>query len=269
MTGVGSTRWLRFDDAGRATYGRLDGDQVQPVEGSPFDGTPAALAPVGSPRPLASLRLLPPCQPGKFLALWNNFHAAADKNGWSLPAEPLWFVKTANCVLAPGATIPPPRHYDGRVLYEGELGIVIGRRAADVDEATAADCILGYTCVNDVTALELLTRDASFAQWSRAKSYDGFGPFGPVIATGLDPSTLKVRTRLNGRERQHYPVSDMIFPPARLVSLLSRDVTLEPGDLIACGTSLGAMPMKPGQVVEVEIDGIGVLTNPYGSAGAG
>lgn len=261
-------RWLRYDDDGTPRHATLVGDQVQPVVGSPFDGSAETLAPAGPPRPLAGLTLLTPCVPRTTIALWNNFQAAADKNGWARPEEPLWLVKTPNTQLAPGAVIPQPRHYDGRVVYEGELGVVIGRRACDVSEDEAAACIFGYTCVNDVTALELITRDSSFAQWCRAKSLDGFGPFGPVIATGLDWTTLEIRTRLNGRERQRYPAADMIFSPAQLVSRLSRELTLEPGDLIACGTSLGVMPMKPGQQVEVEIEGIGILSNTYGAAAA-
>jgi 2-keto-4-pentenoate hydratase/2-oxohepta-3-ene-1,7-dioic acid hydratase in catechol pathway len=156
-----------------------------------------------------------------------------------------------------------PAGYDGRVVYEGELGIVIGRTCRNVAEADAASHIFGYTCINDVTALDLLAADPSFPQWTRAKGFDGFAPVGPVIATGIDPAGLVVRTLVNGRERQNYPVADMIFPPAKLVSLISRDLTLEPGDVIACGTSLGVLPMRPGTTVEVAIDGIGTLKNAF------
>jgi 2-keto-4-pentenoate hydratase/2-oxohepta-3-ene-1,7-dioic acid hydratase in catechol pathway len=115
--------------------------------------------------------------------------------------------------------------------------------------------------VNDVTALDLIGEDSSFAQWTRAKSFDTFGAFGPVIATGLDPDVLGVKTLVGGKVRQDYPVADMIFTPRELVSLVSRGMTLVPGDVIACGTSLGAMPMRPGVEIEVAIDGIGVLSN--------
>ena len=118
-----------------------------------------------------------------------------------------------------------------RVLYEGELGIVIGKQGKDIALDQAVDYIFGYTCVNDVTALDLLKADLSFAQWTRAKSFDCFGPFGPVIATSVDPAELVVRTLVNGKERQNYAVHDMIFPPAQLVSLISRDMTLLPGDV--------------------------------------
>ena len=128
----------------------------------------------------------------------------------------------------------------------------------------APDHIFGYTCVNDVTAADIINKNPTFAQWTRAKSFDGFGAFGPVIATGLDPAGLRVRTVLDGQERQNYPVSDMILPPARLVSLISQDMTLLPGDLIACGTSIGVGTMKnPTNTVEVSIEGVGTLENVF------
>jgi 2-keto-4-pentenoate hydratase/2-oxohepta-3-ene-1,7-dioic acid hydratase in catechol pathway len=187
--------------------------------------------------------------------------------GQAIPAVPLYFLKSTGCIVGPEAIVTPPASYCGRVLYEGELGIVIGAGGRDLDEAAAERAIFGYTCVNDVTALDLLTEDASFPQWARAKGCDSFGPVGPVIATGLDWRSLQIRTRLAGRERQNYPASDMILSPAAIVSLISRELTLHPGDLIACGTSLGALPMRAGQMVEVEIEGIGVLCNRMADAG--
>jgi 2-keto-4-pentenoate hydratase/2-oxohepta-3-ene-1,7-dioic acid hydratase in catechol pathway len=151
-------------------------------------------------------------------------------------------------------------------VYEGELGIVIGHECCRAGEAEAEAAIFGYTCVNDVTALDLLQADPSFPQWARAKGCDTFGPVGPAIATGLDPAALTVRTLLNGRERQGYPVADMILPPRRIVSLLSQEMTLHPGDLIACGTSIGVLPMRPGMEVSVVIEGIGALTNRFEAA---
>ena len=254
--------WGRIAVEGRIVFGTVEGGSLRVHEGDMFSGA----RPTGETVDLAGSNWLTPCAPSKMLALWNNFHAAADKNGWAKPAEPLYFVKTANSFTAHGAVIPAPTSYDGRVMYEGELGVVIGREARAVTVEDAASHIFGYTCVNDVTALELLHRDASFAQWSRAKNFDGFGAFGPVIATSMDAGSLTVRTLVNGRERQNYPVADMIFSPAHLVSLISRDMTLFPGDVIACGTSLGALPMKAGTTVEVAIDGVAVLQNTYGTA---
>ena len=251
--------WVRFDQDGEIGFGTLTGEVVAVHEGDMFSDA----APTGREVPLAHLTLLTPSVPAHFIGLWNNFHAAAEKQGNAIPAEPLYFLKGSNSLLAHGGIIRKPAHYDGRVVYEAELGIVIGRRARDLGETEAAAAIFGFTCVNDVTALEILTRDGSFAQWTRAKSFDSFGVFGPGIATGLDPATLTIRALINGRERQNYPASDMIFSPSRLVSLISRDMTLEPGDVIACGTSIGAGVMRPGTVVEIAIDGIGTLRNSF------
>ena len=254
------TLWARIEHEGRPRIGIVDGDAVRLHEGTLFE--PGAAT--GETVPAAEARWLTPTTPTKMVALWNNFRAAAEKNGWAIPAEPLTFIKAPNAFAAHGQQIRVPASYDGRVAYEGELGIVIGKTCTAVTVGEAADHILGYTCVNDVTALELLQRDPSFPQWTRAKNFDTFGVFGPVVATGIDPLALSVRTLVNGRERQNYRIDDMIFPPAELVSRLSRDMTLMPGDVIACGTSLGVLPMKPGTVVEVTIDGIGTLANRYG-----
>ena len=254
------TRWIRFEHRGDVGFGALEGNVISRFEGELFD----------SPRrtddtlSLDEVALLTPVVPSKMIGLWNNFHALAEKLKLNPPAEPLYFIKANSSFLAGGEMIRRPRSYRGKVVYEGELGIVIGRRCASVSEAEAAEHIFGYTCVNDVTAAELLNRDPSFAQWSRAKSFDGFGVFGPVVATDLDPAGLTVRTVLNGEERQNYPVSDMIFPPAALVSRISQDMTLLPGDVIACGTSLGVGSMKePRNMVEVTIEGIGTLSNVF------
>ncbi len=253
-------KWMRCRHDGRELFGVLEGDTLAVHEGDLFE----APRPSGEHVPVAGVEWLMPCRPGKMLALWNNFSAAAEKNGWALPAEPLYFVKTPNSYAAHGQAIASPAPEVGRVAYEGELAIVIGRRARGVSPARAATHIFGYACANDLTAIELLNRDPAFAQWTRAKGFDGFGVFGPVIETDFDPAVASVRTLVGGRERQNYALADMIFPPLELVSRLSQDMTLEPGDVILCGTSLGVLPMKPGTTVEVEIDGIGRLVNTYG-----
>lgn len=252
-----STQWLRFRHQGTPGFGVLTPQGVQPYEGELF----GSKRPLGAVLPLAGIEWEPPCLPSKMFALWNNFRAAAQKNGWAEPSEPLYFLKAANSFSAQGRAVPWPRSFEGRVLYEGELGVVIGKAGKNIALHEATDHIFGVTCVNDVTALDLLRADASFEQWVRAKSFDGFTPFGPVIATGLALDALQVRTLVNGRERQNYAVSDMFFSPAALVSRLSRDVTLLPGDVISCGTSLGAGPWSPGATVEVIIDGVGSLAN--------
>jgi 2-keto-4-pentenoate hydratase/2-oxohepta-3-ene-1,7-dioic acid hydratase in catechol pathway len=213
---------------------------------------------------LADVELLPPATPSKIVALWNNFHALAAKLNQPTPPEPLYLLKAPTSVAAPGAVVKRPGCYDGKTTYEGELGIVIGKTCRTVSADDADDFIFGYTCVNDITANDILTRDPTFAQWARAKGIDGYGPFGPVITTDVDPAELVVRTILNGVERQNYPISDMIFTAQELVSRISHDMTLLPGDLICCGTSIGVGVMKePVNTVTVAIDGIGELTNEF------
>jgi 2-keto-4-pentenoate hydratase/2-oxohepta-3-ene-1,7-dioic acid hydratase in catechol pathway len=255
----GMALWIRYEYAGTTGFGTLDGQRIAEHEGDLF----ASPRPNGRSLALSDVRILAPCVPGKMPALWNNFHARAAKEGLPLPADPLVFLKGNNAFCAHGDAIRKPAHFGGRVIFEGELGIVIGKRMIDVAEADAPAHIFGYTIVNDVTAVEILRSDKTFEQWTRSKSFDTFCPIGPVIATGIDPDTLTVRSLLDGQERQNYPVADMIFRPARLASLISRDMTLEPGDIIACGTSVGAGSMKPGSRIEIAIDGIGVLSNPY------
>jgi 2-keto-4-pentenoate hydratase/2-oxohepta-3-ene-1,7-dioic acid hydratase in catechol pathway len=253
------THWIRFLHEQTERFGVLEGEKISVFEGDMF----AECRSTGQTLGLDEVSILPPSKPSKMIGLWNNFHAAAEKNGWAIPEQPLYFIKPPSCFLGSGGTIRRPSSYDGRVVYEGELGIVIGRNCTAVTEEQADDYIFGYTCINDVTALQLINEDPAFPQWTRAKSFDTFGPFGPTVATGVDPGGLTVKTLLNGRERQSYPVSDMIFPPKMLVSRISHDMSLCPGDIIACGTSLGVLPMKPGSAVEVVIDGIGTLRNTF------
>ncbi len=257
------TLWVRFEREGGGGFGVLDGDIVHVHAGCMFDAPSAT----GETVRLDAMRLTAPVHPGKFIGLWNNFHALAAKLGTAIPTEPLFFLKSPGSVLPPDGAIRPPRGYTGKLLYEGELGVVIGRRCAHVTEDEAEAAIFGYTCVNDVTAIDILNADPSFPQWARAKSCDTFGPCGPAIATGLTWSDLRIQTLLNGRERQNYPAHDMILPPARIVSLISREMSLEPGDLIACGTSVGVLPMRAGMVVDVVIEGIGVLRNSVAEPG--
>ena len=251
--------WLRFAHAGAIGFGTLQGTTITVHSGEMFGRNQATSQTLA----LAAVELLAPCLPTKMPALWNNFHERAAKEGNPLPAHPLYFLKSNNSFCAHGVAIRKPAHFEGRVIFEAELGIVIGRRASAVSQADAVDCIFGYTGVNDVTAVEILRADKTFEQWTRSKGFDTFCPIGPVIATGLDPARLRVKALLNGVERQNYPVTDMIFTPAQLVSLISHDMTLEAGDIIACGTSVGAGSMKPGSMITIEIDGVGILENRY------
>ena len=252
--------WVRFEHSGVAGFGTLEGDSIAVYTGNMFDGA----QPAGESLALSSVKLLTPTVPTKIIALWNNFHALAAKLNSPVPADPLYLLKADSCLTTPGAEVRRPASYDGKVVYEGELGIVIGKTATNVSEEEAGAHIFGYTCVNDITAADIINKDATFAQWVRAKSFDGFGPFGPVVATDVDPATLVVRTILNGDERQRYPISDMVFSARQLVSRISHDMTLNPGDVICCGTSLGVGVMKnPTNTVEITIEGIGTLSNTF------
>lgn len=251
-------RWLRFKHQDMICFGTLEGTRIQIWDGAMF-GT---ARPSGAYLELAEVSLLTPTQPSKILALWNNFGALGAKLNLARPAEPLYLIKAPNSYLHPHGTIRQPAS-GGKVVFEGELGIVIGKTTSRVAEADAGKTIFGYTCANDVTVADILNRDPSFAQWVRAKGFDTFCPFGPVVASGLDPATLRVKTILNGEVRQDYPVSDMLFSAAQLVSLISQDLTLYAGDIILCGTSVGVGSMKPGSTVEIEIEGIGKLSNRF------
>lgn len=254
------TKWLRFERGGRIEIGTLHEGEIAVHAGDLFAGA----KPTGETVAFADVKVLTPCAPSKMIGLWNNFHQLAAKNNFAQPPEPLYFLKAPSAFHPHGEPIRRPATYDGKIIYEGELGVVIGKRCFNVTEAEAAGVIFGYTCVNDVTAVDILRKDASFDQWARCKSFDTFGVFGPVIATDLDPMALHVRTVLNGQERQNYPVADMFFPPHKLVAAVSRDMTLMPGDIVACGTSLGAGVMRePKNVVEIVIEGIGALSNTF------
>ncbi|MEE8364414.1 MAG: fumarylacetoacetate hydrolase family protein [Gammaproteobacteria bacterium] len=254
-----SKKWVRYEHARKQGFGILENDTILCHEGDMYQNPRGT----GEKLMIKEVRLLAPCQPTKIVAMWNNFHQLAEAQNLELPEFPFYFIKPESCVSGPGAEIVHPNGYDGRLIYEGELGIVIGKTCKGVSRANVAGYIFGYTCINDVTAIHLLFKYDAFPQWTRSKSFDSFGIIGPCIADLDSPDSLRVRTLVNGEERQNYPVADMIFSPLDLVSLISGDMTLHPGDVIACGTSLGVKTMKPNTVVDVEIEGIGTLTNIY------
>jgi 2-keto-4-pentenoate hydratase/2-oxohepta-3-ene-1,7-dioic acid hydratase in catechol pathway len=252
-------KWVRYEYDGQQGFGLLETDRVHCHEGDMFEDP----QPNGKILALEDVKLLSPCEPSKIVAMWNNFHELAMAQDLELPEFPFYFIKPSSCVSGEGDEILHPQGYDGRLIYEGELGVVIGKTCKSVARSEIADYVLGYTCINDVTAIHLLFKYEAFPQWTRAKSFDGFGVIGPCIAELENPDSLVIRTLVNGEERQNYPVSDMIFSPLDLVSLISGDMTLYPGDVIACGTSLGVKTMKPDTTVSVDIEGIGRLTNYY------
>ena len=204
-------------------------------------------------------RLLAPVAPSKIVAVGLNYRDHAQERGKPIPEEPLLFLKPPSSVIGPGAAIRRPA-WAGRVDHEAELGLVIGRKAYDLASPDAAAAhVFGAVCVNDVTARELLDKDVQF---TRAKGFDTFCPVGPCVSTDLDLRALTVEGRVNGEVRQRSTTAQLIFPPAHLVWAISRVMTLLPGDIISTGTPSGIGPLKAGDVVEVEVQGVGVLRNP-------
>jgi len=201
--------------------------------------------------------LLAPSRPSKIVCVGLNYTEHARELKMDLPSEPILFLKPPSAVINPGDKIIMPE-MSSRVDYEGELGVVIGKRCRNIRAGDAQDHILGYTCFNDVTARDLQQKDG---QWTRAKSFDTFAPFGPGIAV-IDPGSARIQTRVNGNIRQSSNTSDLIFNVFELVEFISRVMTLEVGDVIATGTPPGVGPLQSGDMVEVEIEGIGVLRNP-------
>jgi 2-keto-4-pentenoate hydratase/2-oxohepta-3-ene-1,7-dioic acid hydratase in catechol pathway len=251
-------QWARFrSNDGRIGFGAFEDGRIAEYEGDMF----AAPRPAGRRFARGEFTLESPCTPSKIVALWNNFHALRLKLGKAAPTHPMFLIKPGTSVIGPNTPIRRPTGYIGKIAYEGELGIVIGKLCKDVPLSEARDRIFGFTCVNDVTASAVLDENPDFAQWCRSKGYDTFGCLGPVITTGLEWSRLSVITRVDAVERQNYPLSDMILPPEELVSRISHDMSLLPGDVIACGTSVGIGSVKDGCAVEVEIGGIGSLVN--------
>jgi 2-keto-4-pentenoate hydratase/2-oxohepta-3-ene-1,7-dioic acid hydratase in catechol pathway len=203
-------------------------------------------------------------QPSKIVCVGRNYAAHAKELGNEIPKNPMLFFKPPSALLESGGTIVMPA-VSQQVEYEAEIGVVIGRRASKVSAAEAMSYVRGFTCGNDVTCRDLQKPDG---QWGRAKGFDTFCPVGPVVAEGLDWTTLEVIGRVNGEERQRAPVSDMIFPIPVLIEYISGIMTLEPGDLILTGTPEGVGRLHPGDVVEVEIPGVGILRNTVAGAAA-
>jgi 2-keto-4-pentenoate hydratase/2-oxohepta-3-ene-1,7-dioic acid hydratase in catechol pathway len=235
-------------------FAAAEGSSLFPVEGE-------ALSKEFS---LDQVRLLPPSLPTKIVAIGLNYRDHAEELKLQLPEEPLLFMKPPSSVIGPGdAIVLPPQ--SARVDFEAELAIVIGKAAKQVSRKAAREYILGYTCLNDVTARDLQTKDG---QWTRAKSFDTFCPVGPWIETDVDPSDLQIELYLNGERKQESRTSNLIFDPFRLVEFISSVMTLLPGDLIATGTTSGIGPMKAGDTVDVRIEGIGSLTNVVVNGGS-
>ncbi len=238
---------VRFQTEQGIFSGIIEGDAIRPGGANP----------ASREERLSNVRLLAPCSPSKIVAVGLNYRDHAEELNMKLPEEPLLFLKPSSSVIGPGDTvIMPPQ--SARVDYEAELAIVIGKEAKRVPATDAGAVILGYTCLNDVTARDLQSKDG---QWTRAKGFDTFCPIGPWIDTDIDPSDLKIDLLLNGVIKQSSRTSNLIFSPDKLVEFITSVMTLYPGDVIATGTTSGIGPMANGDTVEVRIEGIGSLTN--------
>lgn len=247
-------RIVRFEHDGAVGYGCVEGDTVYRLEGSPFED-PKRGTVVGA---INDVRLLAPCEPTKVVAVGLNYRSHAQEMELDLPTEPILFMKPSTAVVGPLEDVMYPA-MSQRVDYEAELAVVIGRRAKMLAPDEAASHILGYTCGNDVTARDLQKKDG---QWTRSKGFDTFCPLGPWLVTDLDdPNNVGLSCRVNGVVKQTGNTSDLVFDVFALVSFISQIMTLEPGDVVMTGTPSGIAPVKRGDVMEIAIEGIGVLRN--------
>ena len=246
-------KYCRVQIGGEVFYAELRGDRLLRLRGAPYE----AVEPDGREYALSDGRLLAPAEPSKIVCVGKNYLEHAKEFDSQVPSQPLLFLKPSTAVIGPGDAVVYPS-FATRVDYEGELAVVIGKRCRNVKAENFADVVFGYTCLNDVTERNIQRSDL---QWTRGKGFDTFCPMGPWIVTDLDPSDLAIRTRLNGELRQDSRTSKMIFSLGRILEHITACMTLLPGDVVATGTPEHVAPMQPGDTVEVEIEGIGVLRN--------
>ena len=244
---------VRYQEGTVIKWGVIEEKMVREMEGDPFEHFHLS----SRTKKMEEVRLLAPCLPSKIVALGLNYRDHAQEVKMELPKEPLIFLKPSTTVIGSGEAIVYPK-MSKRVDYEAELAVVIKKKAKAVPEENAAEYILGYTCLNDVTARDLQPKDG---QWTISKSFDTFAPIGPWIVTDIDPHHLDISSYLNGERRQHSNTKNLIFGPQQLVSFISCVMTLLPGDVIATGTPSGIGPMAIGDRVDVVIEGIGTLSN--------
>jgi 2-keto-4-pentenoate hydratase/2-oxohepta-3-ene-1,7-dioic acid hydratase in catechol pathway len=251
------SNWVTYVLNDKEHFGTLSDGIITSYEGNMFDQPNKT----DSIHFVNDVQIINPCKPSKMIALWNNYQSLATEKGLSKPNNPLYLNKAISCIIDQGENIIRPKTYNENIFFEGELGIVIGRSCKDIDVSDAENYIFGYTCINDVTAMDLVKKDPTFDQWTRSKSYDTFGIFGPCITDGIDPMSLTITTTVDGDIKQDYNTSDMFFNVYEIVSYLSHDMTFNPGDIIACGTNSGLGPMVSGETVTVSISSIGKVVN--------
>ncbi len=248
----------RFKQGDNIFYGAIAGDHIAEIAGDIF----GAYRMLNKQWAWQDVETLAPCTPSKIIAIGLNYRSHATEVNMAVPDEPLLFLKPSSAVIGPEQKIIYPA-MSTRVDYEGELGVVIGKKCSRVPVEQASEYIMGYTCFNDVTARDLQKKDR---QWTRAKGFDTFAPLGPWIETDVDPERARIETYLNGDRKQSGTTADLIFPVSFLVSYISHIMTMLPGDVIATGTPSGIGPMQVGDVVEIRIEGIGALRNRVAAA---
>ena len=246
-------KYVRIEKPDGPCWGAVKGEEVLTLSKAPYDGVDYD----GGKLPLSQCRLLPPCTPTKIVCVGKNYVEHAKELGSEPPGFPVLFLKGVNTLNQQEGAVHAPS-FVKRLDYEGELAVVIRRAAKDVKAKDFADYVLGYTCLNDVTARDVQQHDG---QWTRGKSMDGFCPIGPWVVDDVDPAALRLETRLNGEAVQKGNTADFITPIPKLIEFITAAMTLEPGDVVATGTPAGIGQMIPGDVVEVDIEGIGVLKN--------
>lgn len=247
-------KYVRFSANDQVMFGVLDGDQVHQLDG---DFLKAETKRTYTVFPLSEVKLLPPVKPGKIIAIGLNYALHAEESGKPLPEEPMMFMVSPTAVIGEGEEIILP-YLDHRIDYEAELAVVIGRTANKVSKDDALSYVLGYTCCNDVSDRDLQKKDGQF---TRAKSFSTYKPLGPVVETDLNPNNLDISLTINGQVRQHSNTNDLIHNVESLIAAVTEVMTLEPGDMIITGTPSGVGPLKPGDEIKLEIEGIGTLTN--------
>ena len=255
------SRFVRFAHQGTPRYGVVDDARISIIDPHPFT---ARWERTGEQVELAGLRLLAPVIPTKVVCVGRNYADHAAEMGGEVPAQPLLFLKPSSAVIGPGEAIQYPTGMTDEVHHEAELAVVLGRTLQRATPEEASDAILGYTAANDVTARDLQRRDD---QWTRAKGFDTFLPLGPSIATDLDLTDTRVMCRVDGVVRQDGTTRDMVLDVATLLATISQVMTLLPTDVVLTGTPAGVGPITPGDVVEVDVAGVGSLVNPVVARG--
>jgi 2-keto-4-pentenoate hydratase/2-oxohepta-3-ene-1,7-dioic acid hydratase in catechol pathway len=246
---------MRFSSGGKIQYGILENDIIESCS-NPFSGRPI-IRKNGNLYHIHDVKVLAPCEPSKIVCLGLNYRSHIQETGFKYPEEPILFLKPPTSVIGPEEyVVRPILPVKGRIDYEGEIGVVIGKTAKDVSEENSIEYILGYTCINDVSARYCTEKDG---QWTRGKGFDTFCPMGPCIGALPDPENIKIETWVNGQVRQASDTSYLIFGIRKLIAFISGIMTLLPGDVISTGTPEGVGQMNPGDTIEVRIEGVGTL----------